>query len=127
MYFYSRNLTTIVMKKKFFFFGILTAGISIWAYRSSKQLKLIYNEESGQLIIDMMRRFGCCNNIIIENLIVFLNGEAYKGFDYSEEEKFFDTAIFIDVPDLEEGDLIVVKMKTRCSRQFKKSGSLEIV
>jgi len=115
------------MNKKFFFFGLLTAGISVWAYRSSKQLKLIYNEDSGQLIIDLMRRFGCCNNIFIENLVVYLNGEAYKGYDYSEDDKLFDNAIFIDVHDLEEGDLIEVTMKTRCRRMFKKTGSLDIV
>lgn len=115
------------MKKKLFFFTFLTAGIAVYAYRSSRQLKLIYNEESGQLIIDMMRRFNCCNNIFIENLVVFLNGEAYKGYDYTEDEKLFDNAIFIDVPDLEEGDLIEVKMKTTCSRQFKKWGRLDIV
>ena len=115
------------MKKKLFFFTLVTAGIATYVYRSSRQLKLIYNEDSGQLIIDMMRRFKCCNDIFIENIVVFLNGEAYKGFDYSEDEKPFDNAIFIEVPDLEEGDLIEVKMKTRCSRQFKKWGRLDIV
>ena len=114
------------MKKKVFFFTLITAGIAAYAYRTSRQLKLIYNEESGQLIIDLIRRFKCCDTIFIENLVVFLNGEAYKGSDYTEDEKLFDNAIFVDIPDLEEGDLIEVKMKTRCSRQFKKWGRLEI-
>lgn len=115
------------MKKKLFFFTVITAGITAFAIHYSRQLKLIYNEDSGQLIIDLMRRFRCCNSIFIENLVVYLNGEAYKGYDYSEDEKPFDNAIFIEVPDLEEGDLIEVKMKTRCSRHYKKSGSLEVV
>lgn len=115
------------MKKKLFFFTLISAGLAAYAYRSSRQLKLIYNEDSGQLTIDLMRRMRCCNNIFIENLVVYLNGEAYTGFDYSETEKTFNSAIFVDIPHIEEGDIIEVKMKTRCSRQFKKWGRLEII
>lgn len=114
------------MKKKVFFFTLITTGLAIYAYRSSRQLKLIYNEDSGQLIIDLKRRWRCCDSILIENLVVYLNGETYTGFNYSEVEKSFDNAIFIDIPDLEEGDLVEVKMKTKCSRQYKKWGSLEL-
>lgn len=106
----------------------ITAGLAGYAFmRTSRQLKLIYNEESGQLIIDLMRRFKICDNITIENLVVYLNDEAYKGFDYSEAEKSFENALFIDVPDLEPGDFIEVKMKTKCSRQFMKWGKLVII
>lgn len=115
------------MNKKLFFFTLITAGLATYAWRSSRQLKLIYNEDSGQLIIDMMRRWRCCKDIIIENLVIYLNGEVYTGFDYSENEKPFHNAIFVDVPDLEEGDTVEVKMKTRCSKQFKKWGRLDII
>lgn len=116
------------MKTKLFFFSVLTAGIATYAYiRHAKQLKLIYNIESGQLIIDVMQRMKCCNEIYIENIIVFLNGEVYKGFDYSEFQKSFDDVIFIDIPHLEEGDMIEVEMKTRCTRSYKKWGRLQIV
>lgn len=116
------------MKTKHFFLTALTAGITAYvAIRLTRQLKLIYNYESGQLIIDRMRSIKCCHQVFIESLVVYLNGEAYKGYDYSENEKPFDNALFIEVPDLDEGDLIEVKMKTRCSRQMNKWGKLAIV
>ena len=88
---------------------------------------MVYNEESGQLIIDLMRHSNCCKALFIENMVITLNGEDYKGFDYSESEKMFSNAIFVDVPDLEPGDLIQVKMKTRCIKKHKNWGRLEII
>ena len=116
------------MKKKLFFLSTLTAGIAAYVFiRYSRQLRLVYNEESGQLIIDLMHRTKCCNELFIENLVISLNGEEYKGYDYSETEKSFSNAIFVDVPDLEEGDIVEVKMKTRCIKSIKNWGKLEII
>lgn len=115
------------MKARSLLFSSLAGGIIAYAfYRYSRQLRLVYNEESGQLIIDLMRRTKCCNGLFIENLVITLNGEVYSGFDYSETEKSFSSAIFIEVPDLEPGDLIEVKMKTRCIKRLKNWGKLEI-
>jgi len=116
------------MKTKLFLLSTITAGIAAYAFfRYSRQLRLVYNEESGQLIIDLMRRTNCCNGLFIENMVVTLNGEAYKGYDYSETEKSFANAIFVDVPELEMGDLIEVKMKTRCIKSLRNWGKLEII
>lgn len=116
------------MKKKLFFLSTLTAGIAAYVFiRYTRQLRLVYNEESGQLIIDMMLRTKCCNELFIENLVISLNGEEYKGYDYSETEKSFSNAIFVDAPDLEEGDIVEVKMKTRCIKSIKNWGKLEII
>lgn len=116
------------MKTKHFFLTAIAAGITAYAViKTTRRLKLIYNYESGQLIIDQVRMFKFCHDLYIESIVIFLNGEAYKGFDYAEEEKPFDNAMFIDVPDLDEGDLIEVKMKTRCSRQTNKWGKLVII
>ncbi len=116
------------MKTKLFLLSTLTAGIVAYAmFRYSRKLRLVYNEESGQLIIDLMHRTKCCNEMFIENMVITLNDEAYKGYDYSETEKSFANAIFVDIPDLEEGDLIEVKMKTRCIKSLKNWGKLEII
>ena len=116
------------MKTRYLIMTALSAGLAGYVLmRSSRQLKLIYNEESGQLIIDLMRRCKICDDITIENLVIHLNGEAYKGYDYSESEKSFENALFVDIPDLEPGDFIEVKMKTRCTKQFLKWGKLAIL
>ena len=116
------------MKTKQIVLTALATGIATFAlFRYSRQLKLIYNYESGQLIIDRIRNFRFCHEVFIENLVVYLNGEAYKGYDYDEYEHPFDNAIFVDIPDLEEGDLIEVKMKTRCARRVSNWGKMVIV
>ncbi|MEJ2594717.1 MAG: hypothetical protein P8100_06230 [bacterium] len=116
------------MRVKHFFLSAAVTGIAAYAlFRQTNRLKLIYNEESGQLIIDRKYSVRLCRDIIIDSLVIRLNRDIYKGFDYSEEEKAFDSAIFVDLPNLETGDLIEVMMKTRCSRILNKKGKLDIV
>ncbi len=116
------------MRVKHFFLSAMVTGITAYAvFRHANRLKLIYNDESGQLIIDRKYTVRLCRDIYIESLVIRLNGDIYKGFDYSEEEKAFDTAIFVDLPNLEAGDQIDVTMKTRCSRMLHKKGKLDIV
>ena len=116
------------MKPKYLLLTALSAGIAAYAaMRHANKLKLIYNEESGQLIIDRMHHIRICNDVFIESIVVFLNGEIYKGFDFTEHEKTFDNAVFVEVPDLMEGDRIEVKMKTRCTRHMHKRGKLAII
>jgi hypothetical protein len=115
------------MKANHFFLSALTAGIAAYAvYRQANKLKLAYNEDSNQLIIDSKYRMQLCREVVIESLVVRLNGEIYKGFDYEGDEKPFGHAIFIDLPELEAGDRIDVRMLTRCSRVVRKKGKLEI-
>ena len=116
------------MNTRNFVFSTIAAGVAAFAViRYSRQLKLIYNDESDQVVIDRKRWLSCCDDTFIESLVVSINGEVYKGFDYAEDEKPFTNAIFVDVPELEAGDLIEVKMKTRCSKRMNKWGKLEII
>ena len=59
-------------------------------------------------------------------MIIIVNGEVLKIMDYADDEKLFDQVFYVDLPEVEEGDLIEVKLKTKCSRSFVKQGRLEI-
>ena len=105
----------------------MTAGVTAYAlFRQANKLKLIYNEESGQLVIDRKYNIKFCHEVFIESLVVRINGEIYRGYDYIGDEKPFDDALFVELPELEAGDLIEVRMKTRCAKMMTRKGKLAI-
>ena len=55
-----------------------------------------------------------------------INGEVFKTIDYVDDEMPFDQVFYVDLPEAEIGDLIEVKLKTKCSRSFINRGRLEI-
>lgn len=115
------------MKLKPFLYTFMFASAATFAYiHSRKRLSLIHERDSGRLIIGMKHSMRCCNMLWIEKVIININGEDFKTLYFKPGEKVYDGPLIIDLPEAEGGDLIRVKLTTRCSRQFTSRGSLEL-
>ncbi len=115
------------MKIKLFFYTSLIASIGAYAYvQYRKRLSLIYEKNTGRLIINMKYGVKCCQMLTIEKIIISINGEEFKTLHFKHGEKVFEGPFIIDLPEAEVGDYIKVKLTSRCSRQFTNRGSLEI-
>jgi hypothetical protein len=112
--------------KSLFFTAAISAAIVYGIMHSAKKLSLHYNKKTGRLFIDLAHRIKCCSSLIIEKMVISINGEVFKTIEYTDEEKPFDNVFSVDLPEADIGDLIEVRLKTRCSRSFSNRGRLEI-
>jgi hypothetical protein len=115
------------MKIKPFFYTFAVTSVAAFIFiRTRKQLSLVYEKNSRRLVIDLLHKMKCCNMLTIEKIIVNVNGEILKSFYFKPGEKIYSGPIIIELPEVEAGDFIKVKLTSRCSRQFTKRGSLEL-
>ncbi len=112
--------------KSFLFTAAVSAAVAYGFMHSARKLALNYNKKTGRLFIDLAHRMRCCTSLVIETMVVSINGEVAKTFEFADDEKPFNQVFFIDLPEVETGDLIEVKMTTKCSRIFSKAGKIEI-
>lgn len=112
--------------KSFLFTAAVSAAVAYAIMHSLKKLSLQYNKKTGRLFIDLAHRVKCCSSLFVEEMLIKINGEVFKAIEYNEDEKPFDQVFYVDLPEAEVGDLIEVKLKTKCSRSIINRGKLEL-
>lgn len=116
------------MKFKPFFYTFLVASAVTFGYvQTRRRLTLIYENNSGRLIINIRQRLKCCDVTTIKKIVIMINGEEFRSLYYKPGEKTLDGPVIIDLPEAEVGDFIKVRLTSSCSKQFTTSGSLDVI